>query len=444
MDDPTVIHRIHFALTVIFHYIFPQITIGLALVIVVLKGMGLRGSEAANAAARFWIRVFAVAFVFGVVTGIPMEFQFGTNWSRFSEKTGAVIGQTLAMEGVFAFFLESSFLYALIAGEKRLGPRLHFLMAVLLLVGTWLSAFFIVATNAWMQHPVGYEVSEDGRLALASLWALLANPWLHAQYAHVLTGSVVTGAFVVAGISAFYMLRGQHGRFCAASMRVALVAGFVAAGAAAFPTGDMQAKLVYEKQPAAFAAMEGVYDSEDPAGLVILGQPDIDRMRLDNPIVVPGALSILTHHRWSGEVAGLETFPRDEWPDNPEMLYYSYHIMVGLGTLFIGVMGLALYFHLRGTLACRRWLLWVVMLAVPFPFIANTAGWATAELGRQPWVVYGVMRTADGSSLNVSRGNALFTLLGFAGLYLLLGLLFAVINLGLIGRGPVDAGGEAS
>jgi cytochrome d ubiquinol oxidase subunit I len=240
----------------------------------------------------------------------------------------------------------------------------------------------------------------------------------------------------MAGVGAFYTLRGEHEATTRRFMGVALIVGLAASVLAAFPTGDVQAKLVFEHQPAAFAAMEGVYRSEDPAGLVILGQPNAAELRLDNPIVIPDALSILTHHRWTGAVTGLSSFPRDQWPDNPDMLYYTYHIMVGLGTLFIGIMALGVLFQVRGTLRRRAWLLWALMLAIPFPFIANTAGWATAELGRQPWVVHGLMRTVDGSSLNVSRGNALFTLLGFTGLYLLLGLLFAVIVLRLVAQGP--------
>jgi cytochrome d ubiquinol oxidase subunit I len=439
MDDPTTLHRVHFALTIIFHYLFPQITMGLALLIVVLKTMGLRGDVWADAAARFWIRVFGVAFVFGVVTGIPMEFQFGTNWSRFSERAGGVVGQTLAMEGVFAFFLESAFLYALIAQEKRLGRRGHYAVAWLLFFGTWLSAYFITATNAWMQHPVAYEIGDDGRLALTSLWGLLTNPWLFVQYGHVMCGTVITASFVMAGVGAYWMLHGEHDEVARRCVGVGLVAGFVSSVLAAMPTGDLQAKLVYVHKPVAFAAMEGHYKTEERAGLVIMGQPNAAEGRVDNPVVLPRVLSFLTHRRWTGEIKGLHEFPREEWPDNPDLLYYAYHIMAGLGTIFILVTGLGIVFLWRRSLVRRRWLLWVLMLAMPFPFIANTAGWATAELGRQPWVVYGVMRTAAGSSEHVSRGNVMFTLLGFSGLYVLLGLLFCVIMIRMIGRGPGDA-----
>jgi cytochrome d ubiquinol oxidase subunit I len=282
------IHRLQFAFTITYHYLFPQLTMGLALLIFVLKTMALRGDRVANQAVRFWAKIFGVTFVMGVVTGIPMEFQFGTNWSRFSETAGEIIGQTLAMEGVFAFFLESSFLYLLLFGERRLGQRGHWVAALLVFVGTWLSGFFIVCTNAWMQHPVGYEVTPDGGIKLASLSALFTNPWAIAQYLHVMVGTTITASFVMAGIGAFYLLQGEHLAPARRFLSVAVVVGLIASMLAAFPTGDMQSKLVYEHQPVTFAAMEGHFHTEDGAGMVLIGQPNLKEMRLDNPIVIPG------------------------------------------------------------------------------------------------------------------------------------------------------------
>lgn len=434
--DILTLHRLHFAFTIVYHYIFPQITMGLALLIFVLKTMGLRGDEAANRAVRFWAKIFGVTFVMGVITGIPMEFQFGTNWARFSEASGGIIGQTLAMEGVFAFFLESSFLYLLLFGEERLGPRGHWIASLLVFVGTWLSAFFIVCTNAWMQHPVGYEIGADGVIRLESLTALFTNPWVWPQYLHTMVGTTITASFVMASIGAFYLLRSRHVETAQRFLSLAIVVGFVASVLAAFPTGDMQAKLVYEKQPTGFAAMEGHFYTEDGAGLVLIGQPNMDELRLDNPIVLPNVLSFLTHQRWKARIIGLTEHDRDLWPDNVELLYYAYHVMAGLGTLFILLMALSVLFVWRRSLYRRRWLLWGLMLALPFPFIANTAGWMTAELGRQPWIIYGLMRTADGYSTNVSSGNALFTLIGFAGMYALVSLLYAFLTARIIAKGP--------
>jgi len=434
--DALVAHRLQFAFTVTYHYLFPHLTMGLAPLIVILKTRGLRGDEVANESARFWAKIFGLGFAMGVVTGIPLEFQFGTNWARFSEAAGGVIGQTLAMEGVFAFFLESSFLYLLLFGEKRLGPRLHWLSAVLVWLGSWLSGYFIVCTNAFMQHPVGHRVREDGVVVLESLSAFLTNPWAAAQYVHTMTGAVATGSFVMAGISAFYLLSGKHRPHAEKSLRAATVTGLIAAVALAFPTGDIQAQMVAENQPVTFAAMEGHFDTEDGAPLVLIGQPNVEKLHLDNPIELPHFLSVLTHHRWDAKIEGLKDFERERWPDNIPLLYYAYHIMVGLGTLFVAIMGVATFLLRGGRLFHSRWMLWTLMLATPFPFIANTAGWLTAELGRQPWLLYDLMRTADGYSDNVSSGNVVFTLLGFMGLYALLSLLFVFVALRIIGTGP--------
>lgn len=438
MDDLTA-HRFQFAFTITYHYLFPQLTMGLSLLIVVLKTMGLRGNRRADEAARFWIRIFALAFVMGVVTGIPLEFQFGTNWSRFSEAAGGIVSQTLAMEGVFAFVLESAFLGLLVYGEKRLSRRAHYAAAVMVCVGTWLSGYFIVMTNAFMQHPVGHEVLEDGTLRLASLGAYLTNPWGFVQYAHTMVGSVVTASFVVTGVGAYYVLMDQHRDHARLFLKVGVVAGAISSMAIAMPTGDLQSKLVAEHQPITFAAMEGHFETEEGAGLVLVGQPNMETLTLDNPIVVPRMLSVMTHQRWSSRIEGLNTYPREEWPDQVPLLYYAYHVMVGLGTMFIALMlGAALYLR-RRKLEGTRWLLWLLMLAAPFPFVANTAGWMTAELGRQPWLIHGLMRTADGSSTQVSGGNALFTLIGFMGLYALLSLVYALGFLRVVREGPGKA-----
>ena len=433
--DALPFHRWQFAFTVTYHYLFPQLTMGLALLIFLLKTRSLRGDTVANQTARFWSKILALSFVMGVVTGIPMEFQFGTNWSRFSEATGEIIGQTLAMEGVFAFFLESAFLYLLIFQEKRLGPKGHWAVSLMVFFGTWLSGFFIVTTNAFMQHPVGFE-KIDGIFQLKSLTALLGNPWAHAQYIHVMIGSTITGSFVMAGISAFYLLKDRHHAVARKGLTMGVVMGCLASILAAFPTGDIQAKLVYHHQPVTFAAMEGHFKTEDGAGLVILGQPDLEKMQLDNPIVLPKMLSFLTHARWNAPVTGLADFDRNLWPDNVELLYYSYHIMAGLGTLFILLMVLSLFFLLRKTLHEKPSLLWMLMLAMPLPYIANTTGWMTAELGRQPWVVYNLMRTANAHSLQVSAGNTLFSLIGFMGLYTLLSMLYFLLLVRIIQKGP--------
>ena len=412
---------------------------GLALLIVVLKTMALRtGNQHYNQAARFWAKIFAINFAMGVVTGIPMEFQFGTNWARFSKAAGGVIGQTLAMEGVFSFFLESSFLGAFLFGEKRLGPKAHWVAAFLVFLGSWLSGFFIVATDAWMQHPTGYLLAQTGEIRLISLWGLLSNPWLFWQYLHNMIGAVVTASFVMAAVGAFYLLARRHEEYGRTFVRTGVTAGVISCVLMGFPTGDQQGKNIAFHQPVTLAAMEGLFHTESGAPLAIVGQLDLDEQRLDNPLTVPYALSFLTYQRWKAEVKGLDAFPRELWPDNIPLLYYSYHIMVGLGTIFIAVM-LVSAIRLRGGALYRsRPMLWILMLALPFPYIATTAGWITAEVGRQPWLIYGVMRTPDGTSPRVSAGSGLFSLIGFMGLYGLLAILFLFLVTREIEHGPEE------
>ena len=438
--DALTLHRLHFAFTITFHYLFPQLTMGLALLILVLKTMALRtGNEHYNHAARFWAKIFAVNFAMGVVTGIPMEFQFGTNWSRFSRTAGGVIGQTLAMEGVFSFFLESSFLGVFLFGEKRLSPKAHWFAAFLVFFGSWLSGFFIIATDAWMQHPTGYQIGPDGQIHLASFAALFTNPWLFWQYLHNMIGSVVTASFVVTSVGAFYLLSNKYEAYGRTFVRVGIVAGTISVFLMAFPTGDGQAKNIVFHQPVTLAAMEGLFQTEDGAPLALVGQPDLEKRRLDNPLIVPNALSFLTYRRWHAEVRGLDSFPKDRWPDNIPLLYYSYHIMVGLGTIFTAVMALAAFTLWRGSLYQSRAMLWLLMLMLPFPYIATTAGWITAEVGRQPWLIYGIMRTPAGFSQHVSSGNVLFTLIGFMGMYTILGILFLFLVGREIEEGPEHA-----
>lgn len=437
MDNALSLDRLHFAFTITFHYLFPQLTMGLALLIFVMKTLALRRKdERYNQAARFWARIFAVTFLFGVVTGVPMEFQFGTNWARFSAFAGGVIGQTLAMEGVFAFFLESSFLGLFLFGEKRLGPRGHWFSALMVFLGSWLSGYLIVATDAWMQYPVGYAVAEDGSVHLSSFWALLLNPWAIWQYIHNMGGAVITGAFVMAALGAFYILSGKQLEYGRMFVRVGVVAALIASVLQLFPTGDAQGKMIAYHQPATLAAMEGLFKTEAGAPLAIIGQPNTAEQKLDNPITIPRMLSFLTYRRWEAEVKGLDEFPRDQWPDNIPLLYFSYHIMVGLGTIFIAVMLLAAFLLWRRKLFDSRWMLWILMLSLPFPYIANTAGWMTAEIGRQPWLVYGLMRTSAGFSPTVSSGNVMFTLLGFMGMYFVLGILYLFLIWREVEHGP--------
>ena len=438
MEDMIFYDRMQFAFTITFHYLFPQLTMGLSLMIVYFKWKFLRSKiEKYNDAAKFWMKIFALNFAMGVVTGIPMEFQFGTNWAKFSELTGGIIGQTLAMEGMFSFFLESSFLGLFLFGEKLLGQKLHFLTGFLVFLGSWASGYLIIATHSWMQFPVGYEILENGKFVLNNFGALFSNPWLMPAYLHNQLASVITSSFVVAAIGAFYLLNNKHSEFGKLFVKTGVIFGLISSVLVAFPTGDWVAKNVAKHQPVAFAAMEGIFETETGGSeIVLIGQPDMENKKLDNKIAVPNVLSFLTYQNWEAEIKGLNEFDESLHPTNVPGLYYSYHIMVGLGTLFIGLMAIAALQLYRKKLYKSKWILWSILFMLPFPYIANTTGWYTAELGRQPWLVYNLLRTSEGVSPTVSSGNTLFTLLGFIGLYLLLGLLFLMLAGKIINKGP--------
>lgn len=441
MEASIVLSRIQFAFTIGYHYLFPQLTMGLALLLLILKTLYMRKKdERYNIAARFWAKIFSIIFILGVVTGIPMEFQFGTNWALFSAYAGDILAQTLAMEGAFAFFIESAFLGIFLFGEQAFGQRMHWFSAFMVWLGTWASGGFIIASNAWMQHPVGYTVTPDGKLHLTNYWAVLFNPWIIPQYMHTMSGATVSGAFFMTGLGAYYLLAKRNLDYARMFVTLGVIVGLIASIIQLYPSGDMEGSQVAKHQPTKLAAMEGLFHTESGAGIVIIGQPDTTTGTIDNPIIVPRVLSFLTFRRWTAEVKGMNAFPADQLPDQIDLLYYSYHIMVGLGTFFIAIMGIALLLWFWGRrLFQARWMLWILMLATPFPVIANTTGWFTTELGRQPWLVFGLFRTVKGSSPLLTSGNVLFTLIGFAGIYLLLGLLCVLLVVYEALRGPTPA-----
>jgi cytochrome d ubiquinol oxidase subunit I len=438
--DALTLHRLQFSFTITFHYLFPQLTMGLALLIVVLKTMALRTQdERYDDAARFWAKIFAVNFLLGVVTGIPMEFQFGTNWSEFSRRTGGVIGQPLAMEGVFSFFLESSFLGLFLFGEKRLSRIAHWGAAFMVFLGSWLSGFFIIIADAWMQHPVAYQMLPNGTFQVSSFWGLMTNPWAWRQYMHNMCGAVVTGAFVMSSVGALYILQKRDIDFGRIFVRVGVIAGVLSCLAMIFPTGDLQGKFVAANQPTAIAGMEGLFHSQKGAPMVLMGQPDVEAQKIDNPIAVNKVLSFLIYGTTAAEVQGLDAYPKDRWPTTLPLLFYAYHIMAGLGTYFAALMAASAFLLWRGKLYTTRWLLWPILLSFPLPYIANTAGWMTAEIGRQPWLVYNLVRTAGSESASVGAGTTLFSLLGFMGMYTVLAILWILLVYHIIENGPDPA-----
>jgi cytochrome d ubiquinol oxidase subunit I len=454
LSSNVLVDRLQFSLTVTFHYLFPLLTMGLALLMAYLKTVSHLGRhdhrlrplrktaaerEAYESAARFWAKIFAVNFAVGVVTGIPLEFQFGTNWAKFSNYAGGVIGQVLALEGVFAFILESVFLGIFLGARERVSARVHWISALALFVGSWLSGFFIIAADAWMQHPVGYSGSGKA-LHLSSFWDFLTNPWLPWQFAHNMSGAAMTGAFVMAAMGAWYLLSGRHERFAKVSLTVGISAALLFSLLQIFPTGDQQAANAYKYQPSAFASMEGVFKTEHGAPLVIIGNPNTQTRKLESTIALPKLLSFMTSHHFTNTVTGLDDIPANRWPDSVPLVYYAYHIMVGLGTILAAIAVLGAFLLWRGRLFTTRWALWLVMVSFPFVYIANIAGWVTAEAGRQPWVVFGLLRTANAASpaSSVPAGTGIFTLLGFAGLYLMVGIIYLLLIVRIVAHGPED------
>jgi cytochrome bd ubiquinol oxidase subunit I len=432
--DALTVDRLQFAFTVMFHYLFPITTMGLAPFVAFYTIKAARGDAEAATAAAFWTKIFAISFAIGVVTGIPLEFQFGTNWAGFSAASGAVIGQPLAMEGVYAFFLESIFLGVLLYGKGKVPGSLYAGSATVVWLGSWLSGFFIVATNAWMQHPVGYRMV-SGHIELTSLLALLLSPFAWFQYIHVLCGAMVTGGFIIAGIGAYYLLSKRELTLGRRFVRNGTIVAVIFSLLAVYPTGDRNGANVTQYQPVKLAAMEGLFKSTIGAPLAIIGMPDVQNHTLIDPIFAPDVLSFLAYGNFRANVRGLDAYARPLWPP-VDITYYAYHVMVGLGTIFCGVAVLAALLLWRKRLYETPAALWLLMLTMPFPYIANEAGWVTSEVGRQPWIVYGIMKTAQASSPTVVSGEIIFTLIGFAGMYFMLGVLFLYLTLREIALGP--------
>src|SRR5438128_5847341 len=383
--DPEFLSRLQFGFTIMFHYLFPPLSIGLGVLMVLMEGMYLKtGDRHYEAIARFWTRIFAVNFAMGVATGIVMEFQFGTNWSRYARAVGDVFGSALAAEGIFAFFLESGFLAVLVFGWDRVSKGMHFFATLMVALGSIFSAIWIVVANSWMHTPAGFEV-QGGRAVITDFWAMVFNPSSVDRLVHVVLAAFLQGAFFVMSIAAYYVLRGRHLEFAKRSFTIALVFGAVCCVLIGV-SGHSQGKMVAQHQPAALAAMEGHFES-GPAALNLFGIPDAREGKVKYGIGIPGGLSFLVHGDFSKPLPGLTDFPEQDRP--PVMVpFVSYHLMVGVGGLLIAFSLLGLILLWRGTLFTRRWLMWLFVGAVLGPIGWNRAGWLAAEWARQPFIVY--------------------------------------------------------
>lgn len=464
--DVVTLSRFQFALTIMFHYLFPPLTIGMGVVMTWLEARYLWTKNIVyEVAARFWTQLFAVIFAMGVATGIVMEFEFGTNWAVYSRFVGDVFGSALAAEGIFAFFLESGFLAVLVFGWDRVGPKFHFLATLMVSLGSMFSAVWIIVANSWQQTPAGHHIvqmmrngkpwfDESGhpvmRAEVVNYWDVVFNPSTVDRLVHTLIGAYIMGAFFVMSISAYYLLRKRHEDFARRSFSGALLFATVFSLAQLF-SGDSNARMVAYQQPAKLAALEGHFRT-GPADLSLIGLPDEDRKVLRDKIAIPGMLSFLVYGDSHRPVVGLDEIPRQYWPPVAPA-YFAYHAMVGIGTFFIFLTLLASWLRWRGTLFDKRWLLWIFVFSVLLAVAANELGWMTAEVGRQPWVVFppslrdsagnfpldshgfvqyrldeGLL-TSEAVSEAISSGQVVSSIIMFAAIYILLLMVWiAVLN----------------
>ena len=436
--DVEILSRIQFAFTVAFHYIYPPLSIGLGLIMVIMEGQYLRTKEPVyEQMARFWTKIFALTFGIGVATGIVMEFEFGTNWATYSRYVGDVFGSALAAEGIFAFALESGFLGILLFGWNRVSPRVHFISTIGVFFGSLFSAVWIVVANSWQQTPAGFHVVGEGmeaRAEITDFWAMVFNPSSVDRLLHVWIGAFLAGAFLVLSVHAFYLLKGRHVELSKKAFRIALSVATVFALAQLF-TGHHSAEGVAVNQPAKLAALEGHFDSVAVADAYVFGWVDKKNQQVTG-LSVPGGLTYLLHYDLNTPVRGLNSFPEDERPTALNAIFQFYHLMVAFGMAMIALTLFASFQWWRGKLFEKRWLLWAFVLAVLLPNIANQAGWFAAEMGRQPWVVYGLLRTSDALSAAVTANQVVFSLILFALIYTLLFALFLYLLNKKIQVGP--------
>lgn len=438
--DVEILSRVQFAFTIAFHYIYPPLSIGLGLILVIMEGMYLRtGNKVYEQMTRFWIRIFALIFGIGVATGIIMEFEFGTNWAVYSRYVGDIFGSALAAEGIFAFALESGFLGILIFGWNRVGPKVHFFSAVMVFLGSMFSAVWIVVANSWQQTPAGYHIVGEGmnaRAEITDFWEMVFNPSSVDRLLHVWLGAFLAGAFLVMSVNAWYIYKNKHLAIARPGFKIALAVAAFFSLAQLF-TGHRSAEVVAKHQPAKLAAMEGHYDSSAAADMYLFGWVD-NKTQKTTGLAIPGGLSFLLHQDFKAPVQGLNAVPAADRPGQVNAVFQFYHLMVALGMLMIALTLYACWLWWRGKLFSKRWLLLACVWAVLLPQIANQAGWFTAEMGRQPWVVYGLLRTSDALSRTVQSEQVLFSLILFLVVYTTLFLLFLYLLNRKIKHGPVD------
>jgi len=438
--DVEILARIQFALTIMFHYIYPPLSIGLGLILVIMEAIYLKTKNPLyKSMTKFWTKVFALTFAIGVATGIVMEFEFGTNWATYSRYVGDVFGSALAAEGVFAFFLESGFLAILLFGWDRVGPKMHFFATLMVCLGAHFSAVWIVVANSWMQTPAGYQIVGEGikaRAEIIDFWAMVFNPSSMDRLTHVIIGAWLAGAFLIISASAYYILKNRYLQFAKSSLKIALTVAGVAV-VMQLVSGDSSAKGVAVNQPAKLAALEGIFHTQTGAPMTVFGIVNTKEERIDYAISIPKMLSILSFGDAAAEIKGLDQIPRKDWP-NTAVVFQTYHMMIMMwGCMFVTVV-LAFFFLWRGTLFTHKWMLRLLVISVFFPQIGNQVGWVSAEMGRYPWIVQGLLRISEGLSKSVTANQVLGSIIMFTILYFLLFLVFIYLLNEKFKHGPDD------
>ncbi|MEA2030874.1 MAG: cytochrome ubiquinol oxidase subunit I [candidate division Zixibacteria bacterium] len=433
--DPVLLARFQFAMTICFHFIFPPISIGLAWLLVIVEWQGWKkANDIYTRMGNFFGKLLAINFAVGVATGIVMEFQFGTNWAEYSKFVGDIFGAPLAAEAIFAFFLESTFLGLYLFGRKRLSRGIHWFSILMVAIGSTLSAFWILVANSWQQTPTGYII-QNGKAELTNFYDAVFNPSMIIRFFHTVDATLIAGAFVMAGVAAYLLLKGKAVDVAKKALKLSLIFGLVVSLLELFPFGHEHAIQVAETQPEKMAAMEGLIDGQTNAPLLLFGVPTNNPPNVSFDIKIPGILSWLAHGDVNSYVKGLNDFPANETPPF-WITFVSFHSMVALGSFFIAVTLLGVFLLYRKKLWEQKWYLKLLIWSTPLPIIACELGWITAEVGRQPWVVYRILKTADAISLTVSAGELLFSIILFGLIYLFLGTLYVFLIFREIKRGP--------
>ena len=438
--DVEVLARIQFAFTIAFHYIYPPLSIGIGLIMVIMEGLYLKtGKKEYEVLTRFWLKIFAITFGIGVATGIIMEFEFGTNWAVYSKYVGDIFGSALAAEGLFAFGLESTFLGILIFGWNRVSPKVHFVSTVGVFLGSMFSAVWIVVANSWQQTPAGYHIVGQGleaRAEVTDFWAMVFNPSSVDRIIHTWQGAFLAGAFLVLSVHAYYIRKGRYIELSKKAFKIALIVATVVSFSQLI-SGHSSADGVAKNQPAKLAAMEGHYEKSAPAKLYLVGWVDNKTQKVTG-IGIPGGLSFLVHQDFKAPITGLNAFKPEDRPGQVNAVFQFYHIMISIGMFLIALTFYASFLWWRGKLFETKWLMWIFSFSVLLPQIANQVGWFAAEMGRQPWIVYGLLRTSQGFSQEVSANQIVFSLVLFTVVYTLLLILFLYSLNKKIKHGPYE------